>query len=97
MDIVEIEGKIKSIVIIDQFYNYFYTDKYHNIESIFSVSAIDYEVETINKMIQQSSKGDKSVNEYLKDKIESLEFTKQTIEDQIGSGLMTPQLYLKKI
>lgn len=56
-------------------------DEFHGSDEITSIMAIDFEIETINKLIAQSTNED--VIGYYKEKLESLDFRKSTFEGQI--------------
>ena len=67
-------------------------DKYHDVDSMESVSAIDQEVDYLTKLVKTIK--DKDERDFYNDKVDSLKFKKSTIESNIENGYVTPQTYI---
>mmetsp|Transcript_38491 Transcript_38491/g.28322 ORF Transcript_38491/g.28322 Transcript_38491/m.28322 type:complete len:90 (-) Transcript_38491:501-770(-) len=66
-------------------------EKYHAADEMVCISALEYEIEVSNEKMQKATKaGDSSLASFFKEKIDSLAFTKDTIQSQCEMGIMSP-------
>lgn len=71
-------------------------ERYHDPDTMVSMSVIEYEVEYLGKMIQKykNSPDEKDLYEA---KAESLNFAKDQIETNVSTGILTPESYLRQL
>jgi hypothetical protein len=70
-------------------------DKYHDTDSMESVSVIDHEIEYLTKFAKTIK--DKDERDFFNDKVDSLKFKKSTIQSNIENGYVTPQSYVASV
>lgn len=59
-----------------------------------AISVIEHEISYLTAMLSKMKGDDK---EYYKSKIESLEFSKGSLESNVSTGILTPEKYLNGV
>jgi len=71
-------------------------DKYHDPDSMVSMSVIENEIEYL-KLLLIKYKNKPEEKEFFEMRIESLDFAKQSIETNVETGILTPESYVKRL
>jgi hypothetical protein len=67
---------------------------YHEADPMCAISVIEHEISYLQLMCKKL-KGDDL--DFFKSKIESLEFSKQSLETNVSTGIITPDKYIKSV
>jgi hypothetical protein len=59
-----------------------------------AISVIEHEISYVKQMMAKMRGDERS---YYQNKVESLEFSKDQLEEYVGSGILTPDKYLLNI
>lgn len=68
-------------------------EQYHDSEGMCAVSVLEHEIQYLKDKVKVRS----PEQDYFLTKIETLEFQKSALEDNVGNGIITPDKYLKNL